>query len=125
MKPRLVKVSDRIRDDTPPGIERHEAFHTSTMWAGVAVNAPHLGTPWHHHGEHESAIYVTRGRIVIESGPAGADVIEASAGDFVHVPPRVVHRERNLTDDPAEVILVRAGSGAVMVTVSGPEPSER
>ncbi len=60
MKPRLVTVSDRIREETPRGIERHAALHTSTMWARVAVNAAHLGTPWHHHGEHEAAIYVTR-----------------------------------------------------------------
>ena len=56
----------------------------------------------------------------VESGPGGKDVVDAHAGDFVFVPPHVVHREGNPTSDEGSVIVVRAGHGEAVFNVDGP-----
>ena len=55
-----------------------------------------------------------------EFGPAGGDKVDARAGDFVHVPPRAVHRESNPTEKTSAVVLFQTGSGDVVVNVEGP-----
>ena len=75
----------------------------------------------HHHGDYESHIYVVSGRLRMESGPGGQDILDAEPGDFVFVPPYTVHREGNPTSGEATVIVVRAGSGEAVFNVDGPE----
>jgi uncharacterized RmlC-like cupin family protein len=90
------------------------------MWAGVARTQPSGTTAWHHHGDHETSIYVVEGRLRMESGPGGRDVIEASAGDFLHVPPWAIHRESNPGDTESSIVVVRAGRGPPTTNVEGP-----
>jgi uncharacterized RmlC-like cupin family protein len=77
---------------------------------------------WHHHGDFESSIYVAGGLLRFEHGPGGSSVIDARAGDFVHVPRGAVHREGNPGDTVATLVVVRAGHGVPTVNVDGPEP---
>jgi quercetin dioxygenase-like cupin family protein len=72
---------------------------------------------WHHHGDHDTIVYVVRGSFDVETSTG---VVNASAGDFVHVPAHTVHREGNSSERTAEVVLVRRGSGPVVVNVDGP-----
>jgi uncharacterized RmlC-like cupin family protein len=46
--------------------------------------------------------------------------VEARPGDFVYVPTGAVHRESNPSMAPADVIVVRAGSGESTFNVGGP-----
>jgi uncharacterized RmlC-like cupin family protein len=57
----------------------------------------------------------------MEFGPDGARHVEASPGDFVHVPRGVVHRERNPALEEGSVILFRVGTGPAVINVDGPE----
>ena len=75
---------------------------------------------WHHHGEYETSIYILSGRLRMESGPGGAEVVEAGPGDFLHVPAGAVHRESNPTDAESRIVVVRAGEGVPTVNVDGP-----
>ena len=121
MKPRVVKAAERsLQTGQTSGMVREEAFHTDNVWAGVAHNAPNAVSAWHHHGDHESTIYVVSGRIRIECGPSGRTVLDGGPGDFLFIPAREIHRERNPTDDTTEIVLVRAGQGEVVVNVDGP-----
>jgi uncharacterized RmlC-like cupin family protein len=79
---------------------------------------------WHHHGDNESHIYVVSGGMRMESGPGGADVVDAEPGDFVFVPAHTVHREGNPTQEDATLIVVRAGSGPAVFNVDGPDEPE-
>ena len=72
---------------------------------------------WHHHGSHDTVAYVVRGVFQVETADG---VVRAEPGDFVHVPAHTVHRESNPTDVTAEVVLVRRGSGPVVVNVDAP-----
>jgi uncharacterized RmlC-like cupin family protein len=119
---RRIRPEDRVPGHSTPGMTREEAFATEAMWAGVARTAPGGVSAWHHHGEYQTTIFVARGRLRMESGPGGSAVEEAVVGDFVYVPPFAIHRESNPGDEESTLVLVRAGTGPVVVNVDGPAP---
>ena len=83
---RLVRASERRHETTQtPGMTRDEAVRTASLWAGSATTAGHTFSGWHHHGEYESVIYVLRGRVRLEYGAGGRDVIEAGPTDTLYV----------------------------------------
>jgi uncharacterized RmlC-like cupin family protein len=106
--------------DPTPGMARSLAMHDAGMWTGVVDTEPGSESAWHHHGEHESTIYVVRGVVRIESGPGGAEVVEGRPGDFLRVPAGAIHRESNPGDEPAHAVLVRCGTGEPTINVEGP-----
>jgi uncharacterized RmlC-like cupin family protein len=121
MNPKVVKVAERHpQTGQTSGMVREEALHSDRMWAGVAHNAANARSGWHHHGDHESVIYVLSGQIRIECGPGGRTILNGGPGDFLFIPAREVHREGNPTVATTEVVLVRAGQGEVVVNVDGP-----
>jgi len=121
MNPKVVKVAERhAQTGQTSGMVREEAYRSDRLWAGVAHNAPKAFSGWHHHGDHESAIYVLSGNVRIECGPGGRTVLDGGPGDFIFIPAREVHREGNPTDETTEVVLVRAGQGEVLVNLDGP-----
>jgi uncharacterized RmlC-like cupin family protein len=122
---RHVTAADLVEADPTPGVRREQAIASDGMWAGLAHTEPGTVSGWHHHGDHESSIYVASGALRLEYGPAGARVIEARQGDFVHVPRGAVHREGNPAGTVATLVVVRAGSGVPTVNVDGPEPGPR
>jgi uncharacterized RmlC-like cupin family protein len=119
---RHVPPGGRVEADPTPGVRREQAIASDRMWAGVAYTEAGVVSGWHHHGDHESSIYVASGALRLEYGPGGARVIEARQGDFVHVPRGAIHREGNPTDAVSTLVVVRAGSGVPTVNVDGPEP---
>lgn len=103
-----------------PGIVRRVAFETENTAVVHARIAGGTTTDWHHHGGHHDFAYVVDGRVALEFEPDGREVLEAHAGDFIHVAPGVIHRDRNLTDEDAVVITSFVGSGPLVVNVDGP-----
>ncbi|HMK64138.1 MAG TPA: cupin domain-containing protein [Acidimicrobiales bacterium] len=101
---------------------RERAIDVEGMWAGLVRTAPGMTSGWHHHGDYDTAICVTRGALRLESGPGGAEIVRAEAGDFAHVPKGAVHREGNDSDEESYPIVVRAGHGPATVNVDGPAP---
>ena len=106
--------------DPTPGMVRRRAVDTGTMWAGTATTAPGAVSGWHHHGEHDSTIYVVSGTLRMEFGPGGRDTFDAVAGDIVQVPAGAVHREANPLHEESLLVVVRCGTGAPTVNVDGP-----
>ena len=118
---RLIRAAERRRETSQtPGMEREEAVRTPGLWAGVAKTAGHTFSGWHHHGAYESVIHVLRGRVRLEFGRMGQTVLEAAVGDTLYVAPGEVHREGNPGDEPSEIVVVRGGSGEIVVNVEGP-----
>jgi uncharacterized RmlC-like cupin family protein len=119
----LVRAHERKRQTSQTlGMEREEAVHTPSMWAGVAKTAGGTFSGWHHHGAYESVVHVLRGRLRLEYGPGGHTAVEAAAGDTVYVAPGEVHREGNPGDAESEILVVRGGEGELVVNVPGPAP---
>jgi uncharacterized RmlC-like cupin family protein len=116
----VVTPGERTPGPVTPGMERQQAVATEGMWSGVVRTDPGMVSGWHHHGDHETVIYVLTGSLRREFGPGGAETVEAAPGDFLHVPRRTVHREANPSAEPADIVVVRAGRGESTVNVEGP-----
>lgn len=115
-----VRADERIEGDPTPGMIREQAIAVDGVWAGLVRTDAGMTSGWHHHGNHDTAIYVVAGGLRLECGPGGETVVEAQAGDFVHVPKGAIHREGNPADVEAQLVVVRAGDGPVVVNVEGP-----
>jgi len=114
--------SDALTEADPtPGMHRLAAFAVDGLWAGLVHTEPGATSGWHHHGEHETSLYVVAGRLRVSYGLGGAEVAEAGPGDFLHVPAWTVHREANPTDEVSSAVIARAGRGAPTVNVAGPD----
>ena len=120
-KIRVVRAGELRPGQPTAGMVREEAFGTGSIWAGLVRTEPGMRSGWHHHGTHETAIYVLSGRLRMESGPGGSETVEAGPGDFIHVPAEAVHRESNPTEEQAVAVIVRSGTGEVVVNVDGPD----
>lgn len=117
---RRVAPTERVEADVTPGMVREQAIAEDGLWAGLVRTEPGMVSGWHHHGEHQTSIYVASGRLRMEFGPAGGQVVEAVEGDFLHVPAGAVHREGNPGQEESRLIVVRAGRGPTTVNVAEP-----
>jgi uncharacterized RmlC-like cupin family protein len=117
---RRIGPDEREAADPTPGMARERAIDVDGLWSGLVTTEPHMTSGWHHHGEHETSIYVVDGSMRMEFGADGTEVVEAKAGDFLHVPAHVVHREGNPGDAASHLVVTRSGRGPVTVNVEGP-----
>lgn len=117
---RLIPDGSLQPADPTPGMSRRMAAQGEGMWTGTVDTEPGAVSGWHHHGEHETTLYVVSGRMRLESGPGGSEVVEAGPGDFLRVPAGAVHRESNPSGETSRAVIVRCGSGAPTVNVDGP-----
>ena len=108
--------------DPTPGMARRVGLRTEGMWSGTVDTEPGAVTGWHHHGEHDTTLYVVSGRFRLESGPGGQEVVEGGPGDFLRVPAGAIHRESNPSGEPARAVVVRCGTGEPTVNVEAPAP---
>ena len=121
---RRIRPDERIDGPATAGMIREEAVATGGMWAGLVRTEPGMVSGWHHHGLHESTIYIATGALVMEFGPGGRETLEARPGDFMYVAPGTVHRESNPTQDESHIIVVRSGSGEAVINVAGPDAAD-
>jgi len=119
-----IRPDERVEADPTPGMTRERAIEVDGLWAGLVRTEPAMTSGWHHHGDYETSIYVAKGTLRMESGPGGAEVIDAQPGDFLHVPQGAIHRESNRGDAESHLIVVRAGHGAPTINVDGPAPAD-
>lgn len=120
---RLVRPADRVEGERTPGMTREQAIVVDGLWAGPVRTEANMITGWHHHADYDTSIYVVDGALLMESGPGGANVVEAGPGDFLYVPRGAIHREGNPSGEESHVVVVRAGHGPAVVNVEGPAPT--
>jgi uncharacterized RmlC-like cupin family protein len=123
--PIVVIPREKFVDSDPTtGMRRQRAIDVAGLWSGLVHTDPGAVSGWHHHGQHETTLYVVCGAMQLEFGPGGSSVVEAGPGEFIYVPPYVVHRESNPSDQLATAVIARSGSGLPTVNVDGPDPSD-
>lgn len=104
-------------------MQRFAAVSDSTvgsrnLWVGRVTLEPGARSGAHHHGDCESVVCVTAGRILFRHGPELEESLEAGPGDFIYVPPNLVHQEVNLSDsEPIDSIVVRDSQDNIVVNV--------
>ena len=70
--------------------------------------APHGGPPLHvHHGQEET-IHVLKGRFKVRIGD---ELFQLEQGGFAYLPSKLPHAFLNLTDEPAQIIVVYTPGG--------------
>ena len=110
-----------------PGMTRYPGVAASTvgsknLWMGYVTTEPGARSGAHHHGDCESAIYMIRGRVRLRFGERLEKSVEAGPGDFIYVPPRLIHQEITLGgEEPLESIVVRDSQENIVVNVDLPE----
>jgi uncharacterized RmlC-like cupin family protein len=102
-----------------PGMHRRAAVDagigSGKLWVGVVTVEPGARTGAHHHGDVDSVVCVTQGRLTIRYGEKLEDSAEAGAGDFIYIPARVVHQEVNLSESEGiDSIVIRSGDNIVV-----------
>lgn len=122
---RKVAADELAEADPTPGMTRKVGIKVDSMWSGTVDTEPGAVSGWHHHGNHDTTLYVLAGRMTLESGPNGGHVVEAGPGDFLHVPAGAIHRESNQADVASKAVVVRCGTGAPTVNVDGPASAAR
>lgn len=123
MEPRPSRVAPDERE-VPDGVQtaaivREQAFASADRWIGYVRTEPGEWSGWHHHGDTDSYFYVIRGQLEFEVASDGSG-LQVRPGDFAHMPPQTIHRERTAPGERGEVILVRIGPGPTVVNVEGP-----
>jgi MFS family permease len=95
---------------------------SADIWTGVTAVEPYVASSEHHHGELETVIYVASGRGKIrwmdESG-VYEELVES--GDFIYIPPFVLHQEINPSDTPSQWVIARNSQEPVVINL---EPSD-
>ena len=115
---KLIKRDALVADPNPTaGMTREHAITANGLTSGRVSTTPGMISGWHHHGAHETSIYVVKGALRMDFA-SGA--FEAHEGDFIHVPAGAVHRESNPGSEPNLAVFSRAGSGTVTVNVEAP-----
>jgi uncharacterized RmlC-like cupin family protein len=113
-----VKV---VRAAATAGKSRATAFDFAgtgglKTWMGFVTLQPNGRTSAHHHGTHEVAIYVSKGRSQIRWGENLEFTTDVGSGDFVYFAPNVPHQEVNLDQqEPVEFVVVRSDNLAIRI----------
>jgi uncharacterized RmlC-like cupin family protein len=123
---RVVRPDDRVPDASSGAMRREAAISgglvgAEHLWFGYVELEPGMVSAVHHHGASESAIYVLSGDARFCVGDDLSEVHDARAGDFVWVPPEVVHVELNRSDSaPVRMVVARTTQEAIVVNLPAP-----
>jgi uncharacterized RmlC-like cupin family protein len=124
---RVIPPAGRMAD-VASGAMRREAAVSDTLvgaqriWLGYVELGPGLMSAVHHHGEAESGIYIISGHARFYSGERLDQPQEARAGDFVWVPPHLVHVEMNTSQtEPVRMVVARSTQASLTFNLPTPE----
>jgi uncharacterized RmlC-like cupin family protein len=128
---RLVR-HEEISSNTAqtPGMLRRTAIDrrsvgSEKLWVGLVTVDPATSTGAHHHGDCDSVVCITSGRITIRWGERLDKRAAAGPGDFIFIPAEVVHQEINESDTVAVTsIVVRSGDNVVENVVTADQLAE-
>ena len=123
---RLIRPEDRKPDVASGSMIREAAIAQTTVgaqkiWVGYVELPPGMVSAVHHHGEAESGIYVISGRARFYAGAQLDEMRDAEAGDFVWVPPRLIHVEMNaVEDEPVRMVVARSTQETLVFNLPTP-----
>ena len=126
LRPKLLAPEDGLRLQSGPG--RDLIFKVTGEETGGAFDyfivevAPHGGPPLHVHHAQEESIHVLKGRFKVRIGDE-EQVLEQ--GGFAFMPSGLPHAFLNLSDEPAEIVVVYTPGGGPPSTRSWSAHAER
>lgn len=114
---RIINGSEQTRGMVRESGVTPETAGSHRLWTGYVTTPPGMVAGAHHHGDAESSIYIISGHARFTWGDRLEHSRDTGPGDFIFVPPRVIHAEENLSQTEPVVFLVSRNSG-VMTTVN-------
>jgi uncharacterized RmlC-like cupin family protein len=99
-------------------MDRKVALERDGVWIGTVDTEPGVMTGWHHHGDWDTYVYTLRGDARLDYVD-GSDIVVRStqAGEVIYIPKGVVHREGSASTHGISALLVRVGSGPIVIPV--------
>ena len=123
---RVIRQGDRLPDVCSGDMIREAAISRGTvgaekLWVGWVELGPGLISAVHHHGEAESGIFIVSGRARFYAGDQLEEEMEAGEGEFIWVPPNVVHVEQNVrTSEPVRMVVARSTQETLVFNLPQP-----
>jgi uncharacterized RmlC-like cupin family protein len=123
---RVIRPGDRAADTASGAMLREAAVSRALVgaekiWVGYVELGPGLLSAAHHHGEAESVIYIISGWARFFTGERLEMAQDARAGDFVWVPPNIVHIEMNASDsEPVRMVVARSTQETLVFNLPTP-----
>lgn len=114
---RVINGSEQTRGMIRESGVTPETAGSRGLWTGHVTTPPGMVSGAHHHGDAESSIYVVSGHARFTWGARLEHARDTGPGDFIYVPPRVIHAEANLSHTEPFVFVVSRTSGT-MTTVN-------
>jgi uncharacterized RmlC-like cupin family protein len=124
---RVIRSAERCPDQASGAMLREAAIAQNTVgaqkiWLGYVELGPGLISAVHHHGEAESGIYIISGHARFYFGDQLDGTQEAHAGDFVWVPPNLVHVEMNASQtEPVRMVVARSTQASLTFNLPTPQ----
>jgi len=124
---RVIRPPDRAADVASGAMRREAAVSeelvgAERLWVGYVELDGGMVSAVHHHGEAESVIYLISGNARFFSGSSLDQVQDARAGDFVWVPPHIVHVEMNASaTEPVRTVVARSTQETLVFNVPAPD----
>jgi uncharacterized RmlC-like cupin family protein len=117
----VVRKAELRPGQPTPGILREKAFEAEGVLFSRSTVAGAVVSDWHHHGARDLYGFLISGRLRLEFGNKGEDVVDLNPGDFFHIPPRLVHRDVNLSKRRKLLVAnILIGGGPPLVNANGP-----
>jgi uncharacterized RmlC-like cupin family protein len=123
----VIKPEQRVDELASGAMLRKAAIAQTTVgaqkiWLGYVELPPGCTSAVHHHGEAESGIYIISGRARFYTGEQLDERHEAHSGDFVWVPPNLMHVEMNTSQtEPVRMVVARSTQAALTFNLPTPE----
>lgn len=112
LKPKFLGPGDGLKLLSGPGrdlIFKVTGEDTGGLFDYFTVGvAPRSGPPLHVHHLQEETIHILKGRFKVRCGDA---TLVLEEGGFAYLPARLPHTFLNLTDEPAELIVIYVPGG--------------
>jgi uncharacterized RmlC-like cupin family protein len=126
-KPVVIKKGD-VDSKRGQNLDRINAVAPEVTGAGeiymalVTVPAGARAVPHAHENTHTS-IYVISGTVKTYYGEKLEEVCETSAGDFLYIPPGLIHCAVNDTAEPAVGVIARTPAAEIITEYNIPLPT--
>lgn len=118
--PEVVGPDGLVPTVESPNLRRETPFPDADVLLMRVRAAGGAAAGWHHHGDNVYFGYAVDGPSETEYGPAGERVARIEVGECFHVPPGLVHRDTNPTDEAHTGIIWLCGGEPWVVNVDGP-----
>jgi mannose-6-phosphate isomerase-like protein (cupin superfamily) len=118
---KVVRGSELGVGELTQGIVRKKAFESQNAVVSQSQVAPGVVSGWHHHGTRQLYRFIVSGRLQLEYFLRTKEIADLNAGDFFHIPARLIHRDLNPNKDLELVVVnILVGSGPSVINVDTP-----